>query len=505
MPNKLKIDLDALGISLSSGDIQFDFDADFIKQTANPFDPGNGPTLPPGILKILMVNSTDADITSTATVTAAGISAIGSMSMPSTFTTTGTGQTLVDSGSVNITSTVSTSISYPIDQIDSLSITNQFTVTSAGVSTPTELANITNTRSYTENTINTNLFSSTPPTLTTGHPTLDHTVRFEITNYNNASEDGWFKDNTYSSTVGGAIKTLEFTGTKSEIDTWLASNVRYIPPGHISSTQRIDVTVLQGSLTTQTTSFDISGTANATPVAGEGSYSGNQLITLTDEMRYFLKVDLLLVGAGGPGGENPIGGSPLASGGGGGGGVLHWSNTRVLENSVIEKIQLIQPVSGNMNQQSFDAVFNDYTGNTIVKELARAEGGGYGGPGGYNANLGDTQGTGGSGGYGGGGGRVSGAGGSGIVNYVDSDMGTPTSGNKNGSGQQAGSEGGDGGGATYLHEGAYYSYPGPGGNSSTSYNQTAGSGGRGQTKDSLGNVVTAATLGSPGKTIIKFY
>ena len=57
MPNKLKIDLDALGIDVTSGDIQFDFDVDFIKQTANPFDPGNGPSLAERILKISTVTS----------------------------------------------------------------------------------------------------------------------------------------------------------------------------------------------------------------------------------------------------------------------------------------------------------------------------------------------------------------------------------------------------------------------------------------------------------------
>ena len=512
MPNKLKIDLNALGISLSSGDIQFDFDADFIKQTANPFDPGNGPTLPPGILKILMVRSTDADITSTATVTADGISAIGSMSMPATFTTTGTGQTLVDSGSINITSTVSTSISYPIVQIDSApTIASSFTTTSAGVSTPTELANITTARAYTENTINTNLFSSTAPTLTTGQPTLDHTVRFEITNYNNASEDGWLKDNTYSAVAGGAVKTLEFTGTKSEIDTWLASNVRYIPPPNISSQQRIDVTVLQGSLTTQTTSFYINGTADATPVTGAGVYdawngtSNGREITLTDEMRYFLKADVLLVGGGAYGGLcNGI--TPAyAAGGGGAGGILHFVNTEVFKNTNIDKIRILGGGVLNPGQQSEDSYLQDYTGNTVVSNLAIARGGGYGAEGGSNPGN-----AGGSGGFGGGGAGFSGLGGSAIANYLDTSMGV-TNVNRYGAGNQAqsASPGGDGGGDPFTTDisgsSVTYAYPGPGGNSSTTLYTTPGSGGHGQSKTQGGVEVDARTAGQRGKIIIKFY
>lgn len=512
MPNKLKIDLNALGIDVTSGDIQFDFDADFIKQTANPFDPGNGPSLAERILKVSTVTSGDADLSATASVTAVGQSITGLETIPSSFTITATGNQIHNSGLPSIASSFTTSISYPIVQIDSApTIASSFTTTSAGVSTSTELANITNTRSYTENTIKTNLFSSTPPTLTTGQPTLDHTVRFEITDYNNASEDGWLKDNTNSATNGNAVKTLEFTGTKSEIDTWLASNVRYIPPPNISSQQRIDVTVLQGSLTTQTTSFNINGIANATPVAGAGVYdawngsTNYREITLTDEMRYFLKADVLLVGGGAYGGTVSGSTPTYAAGGGGAGGILHFVNTEVFKNTNIDKIRILGGAVLNPGQQSEDSNLQDYTGNTVVSNLAIARGGGYGGEGGSNPGN-----AGGSGGFGGGGAGFNGSGGSAIANYRDTSMGN-TNVNRYGAGNQANSSspGGDGGGDPFTTDisgsSVTYAYPGPGGNSSTTLYTTPGSGGHGQSKNTGGAEVDARTAGQRGKIIIKFY
>jgi hypothetical protein len=362
------------------------------------------------------------------------------------------------------------------------------------------------------------LFSSTPPTLTTGQPTLDHTVRFEITDYNNASEDGWLKDNTNSAVAGGAVKTLEFTGTKSEIDTWLASNVRYIPPPNISSQQRIDVTVLQGSLTTQTTSFNINGTANASAVADAGRNnawigSSNYLeLDITDNMRYFLKADVLLIGGGGNGGSVSGPTPTYAAGGGGAGGVLEYTGTEFLKNSSYSKIRMYGGSVLTGGTKSEDLILQDYSGGTVGPTIAIARGGGHGADGGYSSGL-----TGGSGGHGGGGGGFNGSGGSAELNVKSFNVPSGYSGGiiveYNAAGQNANSAspGGDGGGTIFytsvLAVGAAQAMtaPGPGGNSLTNAYNIPGSGGHGQSKNTAGTTVDTQTNGQPGRAGIYFY
>lgn len=227
-------------------------------------------------------------------------------------------QNVIDSITLNPTanSDVSYTFNYVLtNNVTALETTSSGTVT---VKALVEIDNIGLERAYTENTVTTNLFSTNAPTISSALSDPSYTVRFDITTYNNASSEGFLKDNSSSNLPA---KFITYTGTQSQVDTWLASNVRYYPPANISSQQEIKVTLTSASQGTDISYFYVNGTANATPVPGTGTftYTADTTLTLTEQQKYFLKCDALLVASGGDGGNAS---APNYAGGGGGAGAV---------------------------------------------------------------------------------------------------------------------------------------------------------------------------------------
>ena len=361
----------------------------------------------------------------------------------------------------------------------------------------------TTTRTYTEDTINTNLFSSGPPIINPLVETVfsDGTYKLIV----NAGADGRVRQDTTSTPVA----SVNNTDTIANLNTWIANNIQYIPDAGVFSTQSMSVELQRtNGYVIDNDPFSATGTASSQTFPEVGVYQTNfQEITITDNIRFFLKVDVLLVGAGGYGGAVAGGLSTYSAGGGGAGGVLFFQDIPVFSNdSSIEKVRIYNGGVLNPGQQSQGAFLEDYTGGTVVSQLAKAEGGGYGGPGGFNPGL-----PGGPGGHGGGGGGFSGAGGAQDTPAFDSSiMGAPVA-NLYGSGNpaQSAAPGGDGGGTGYTStisgSSVTYAYGGPGGGSTATLYTTAGSGGHGQSKDNIGGIIDTQTPGIDGVAIIRIY
>ena len=361
----------------------------------------------------------------------------------------------------------------------------------------------TTTRTYTENTINTNLFASGPPVVS---PFVEST--FGDGTYKvivNAGTNGRLRADTTSTPTS----SVSLTDTTANLNTWLANNIQYIPDAGTSSTQNMSIEIQRtNGFVIDNDPFDATGTANPGALPEEGIFDANfQIIDITDNIRFFLKVDVLLVGAGGWGGEVSGGTPTFAAGGGGAGGTLFFEDIPIFDtNTGIEKIRSYGGFVLNPGQAGSSAFLEDYTGNTVVSALAEAKGGGAGGNGGFNPGIAGVN-----GGFGGGGGGYNGAGGSAVANVVASGMGTPVS-NRTGAGQQASqpAPGGDGGGSTgYTSDisgtSVTYGYAGPGGGSLTTLFTTPGSGGHGQSKSNTNVIIDGQTSGQAGKAIVRIY
>lgn len=389
-------------------------------------------------------------------------------------------------------------------------------------------------RAYTENTINTNIFSSNPPQITAAVDSTfgdgSYKVRLNVQDaYANPysggygttrNRHGWFRDSGSGSVQ--AYQILEKTDTVSNLNTWLSSNIEYIPPPAESGNQTISLTLYRtsggGGEVVPTTSITVQGTANAAAVSGAGTttYSLGQTSaqSITDNMRFFLACDVLIVAGGGHGGH---GNSTSDGAGGGGAGELTYVRNNSLFTGGRDGLTTFDITVGDAASSwngtptyGYSAVETNSHGTNIIKAMNGGQGGtAHTGPGGAGA----AGGNGGGGGYGttpGAGGAVSQGGMDGnITSYLNATPSTPSAlidlhevGN---AAESSGGLGGDGGGQSYTTDisgsSVTYAYPGKGGNQPGTKYSTIGSGGHGGEDGSN----TGRTAGQNGVVIIKLY
>ena len=380
------------------------------------------------------------------------------------------------------------------------------------------------TRTYTENTLNTNLFASSPPQITSDVDTLygDGSYKLRL-NVNGAqanpyvtgsvyNQQGWIRNSNVASKQ--AYQLFEITDTVANLNTFLTNYVQYAPPPATSTTQTLYITLYRTSgYEIKSHSFSVTGTANGAAVSGAGTttYSVGETtgVTITDNMRFFLKSDIFVLGAGGHGGHGDSTGN---GGGGGGAGEIDYISNSSLFTGGRDGLTTFDVVVGDAatswNGTPTYAYSNIHSGSTVE---IQATSGGQGGT--AHTGPGDAGATGGYGG-GGGAGTPVGAGGTFVDGAKQSNLIAFTGGvehdfNGNGSAATSSTQGGDGGG----YAGGYalditgssvdYGFPGPGGNttSGNTVQTTKGSGGQGGANGSN----TGRTAGQDGLVVIKLY
>lgn len=377
-------------------------------------------------------------------------------------------------------------------------------------------ANETTTRTYTENTINTNIFSSNSPTINTALTSTygDSTFKLRV-NVNNAEADpytdsgsgygsnlrGWFRDGSLSNKQ--AYQILEKTDTITNLQSFLDNNLQYIPPGGTSATQTGFISIFRtAGFEIESASFSITGTADASAVPGAGTNTfdattnttnGVANFSITDEMRFFLKCDIAIIGAGGTGGAGATG---LGGGGGGASEVIFAQDNDLVTGRNRQSLLINIADTDGSPATSF---VKDYTGGVTGTTIVSPANGGTGGAAGGAA--------GGTGGFGGGGGANGGAGGSKVDGTLDLfswsggtvvDYGGPGA-------TASATNGGDGGGwnSTVPIPGlssTAQALPGPGGGTGGAVGTTYGSGGAGGAPGS-----NPGAVGVGGVAIIHFY
>jgi hypothetical protein len=398
------------------------------------------------------------------------------------------------------------------------------------------------TRTYTENTINTDLFATNTPVLNSQLDTVFGDASYvlqlnvgnayktfkkfasgsanEISGTPATNTTGWLRSNAWSSGKAG-YQLFYYQGSRAEIDTILSSAIEYIPPGGVSSTQTLYMELYRVSnpssdwgpsnplISIKSYNFSVTGTADASAVPGVGvtSYTtANNLdtIDITDAQRFFLKTDILIVGAGGYGGA---GASTSNGGGGGGAGELTYiDDSDLYTANNIERVRLRiadAPAYGSTSTETSSIVQN-FNNNVYSGDLIQALNGGNGGDADATAGNNGTN-----GGYTGGGGAPNGLKGPTLqegTNTVSTFTGTVY--DPNGLGSDAGSvNGGNGGGAAggysnnITGSSVEYIYPGIGGGDGGTSSTVTGSGGDG----GVGSANTGRTDGSDGIIIIKHY
>ena len=414
-------------------------------------------------------------------------------------------------------------------------------VTSSGSSTAPVVAVVPYTsfdvaRAYTENTITTNVFATNPIQLDGTALNLafgESTFRMRVQVKNGIDDGtlyaqgsiaptlGFVRDSSVSSKAGHQI--IDKTDTVTNINTWLANYIEYIPPGGVSSTQYMRVRLFRTNgdeISEGDKEITVNGTADATPVSGAGTttytaasspYNSN---TITDNMRFFLKADILVVGSGGYGGNGDDGtsGTSTEYGGGGGAGQLTYiSHSNIFTARDRETFDVIVaarvPISNYQGAITYSAFEADST-DVRIKSWS----GGYGGS--SQSLSGENGQIGGHGGGGAGDGTSAGSRGIGLSGtsfptYFDggakeySFVDTSQSAGDNGSGVNGGDGGGYASGYTTSISGSSvaYSQEGLAGQDSNTNLTTYGSGGHG----GAGSSQTGRTDGQDGVVIIKLY
>ena len=218
---------------------------------------------------------------------------------------------------------------------------------------------ITNTsvvRSYTENAVTNNLFSSSPPQTGTGiQSDSSVTINLEIVSYlgYNTGLLGYLKNYDNQASPGNALKTLSFTGTPGQMDTFLSSKVMYIPPPGESGRQYIKYTITGSGGSTETGYIRIDGTADSSPVSGAGtvvnlSAAGNTSVSIADNQRYFLRMDVLMVGPGSAGGDTNPGQQASYGGGGSAGHYVYIKDCNLATNTTDTTLRFVLGTKGTI-------------------------------------------------------------------------------------------------------------------------------------------------------------
>lgn len=361
----------------------------------------------------------------------------------------------------------------------------------------------TTTRTYTENTINTNLFASGPPVVNSVIETTygDGTYKVTLT----AGADGRVRQDTSSTPTASLIKT----DTIANLNTWLANDIQYIPNAGVFSTQTLSLKIerITTVFVIDTDTFSLTGTANASALPEEGLYQ-NTTLNNSDNLRFFLKTDILLVGGGATGGQaiGTVGLDGTGGGGGGAGSVLSIVDADLFKNNeTLTQVELYtDTTTSNLRQNT--------PGPSSI--LGRATIGGVGGQGSGNNTGADAY----AGGQGGGGAGETGTRGVGALNVIN----TFTSGTivtkqedgLNGRTKATGGSnyGGGGSGFTSSISGSsiVYAVAGPPGNDSTNTSNpaatvTPGSGGRGANYRTGTFGTNPGGAGQTGVAYIKVY
>tara|TARA_R110000824_G_scaffold116007_4_gene267282 strand:+ start:1952 stop:3937 length:1986 start_codon:yes stop_codon:yes gene_type:complete len=199
------------------------------------------------------------------------------------------------------------------------------------------------------------------------------------------------------------------TDTITNLNSWLGvgnPGIQYIPDAGVHSTQAMNIKIERTTgHVIQSINFSVTGVPNASALPEEGLYT-NATITNSDNLRFFLKADILLVGNGGSGGIGKWNGSQATTGGGGGAGagsVVEVIDSNLFKNQfALTQAQVSTTYGGNQS------VVWSTVPTFAIKAAAYA--GGAGGT--IDIDTGDGN----SGGQGGGGAAPSGQGGSGNYN-----------------------------------------------------------------------------------------
>lgn len=414
-------------------------------------------------------------------------------------------------------------------------------VTSSGSSTAPVVAVIPYTnfavaRAYTENQITTNVFASNPiqldgTALNTAYGESTFKMRVMVKNgiadgtlYAEGSIAptlGFIRDSSVTSKAGHQI--IDKTDTVTNINSWLASHIEYIPPGGSSATQFMQVKLFRTNgdeITQGAKDITVNGTADGTAVSGAGTttyvaasspYNSN---TITDNMRFFLKADILVVGSGGYGGtgdDGPVGTGTDNGAGGGAGQLTYVSHSNIFTARERETFDVIVaakvPYSNYQGAITYSAFEADST-DVRIKSWS----GGYGGS--SQTSSGENGQIGGHGGGGAGdttsaGSRGIGLSGTSFPTFFDggakeySFTDTSQSAGENGSGVNGGDGGGYASGYTTSISGSSVAYAQKGlaGQDTNTNLTTYGSGGHGGS----GSAQTGRTDGQDGVVIIKLY
>jgi hypothetical protein len=409
-----------------------------------------------------------------------------------------------------------------------------------GVITVIPWTNFAVARAYTENTVNTNIFASSPiqldgTALNTAYSESTFKVRIQVQNgqsdsgvYGNPGSGnnilGWIRDASVASKEGH--QQIDKTDTVTNLNTWLSTHIEYIPPPSVSSTQTIQVKLFRtngNEIQSGAKDITVNGTANGSAVSGAGTTtyvtgsSPYANISITDNMRFFLKADILMVASGGIGGlgDDGVGTGDKGAGGGGGAGQLHYvSNSSLFtggRNGYNDfDITIPGKLTGFHDSSNTVTLLGDGTTNIIS-----AQSGGYGG---YSQSTSGENG--GTGGHGGGGGwdddgSTNGNGGAAVVGattvtyFTGGELVNSTSAGENANTERGGNGGGYTSGYTSSISGSSltYAHKGLGGvlggnNTVSGAFGSGGSGGYGA-GDSANEYVRSN--GQEGVVIIKLY
>ena len=285
---------------------------------------------------------------------------------PATFTYT-SGVVTITGTKAQVQGTINTLTFVPATGRD-VDFTVKITLTSVTSGKVTELTSsvlvssistITNTsvvRSYTENAVTNNLFPSSPPQTGTGiQSDSSVTINLQIVSYLgfNTGLLGYLKNYDNQASPGNALKTLSFTGTPGQMDTFLSSKVMYIPPPGESGRQYIKYTITGSSGSTETGYIRIDGTADSSPVSGAGTVvnltgAGNTSVSIADNQRYFLRMDVLMVAPGSAGGDTNPGQQASYGGGGSAGHYIYIKDCNLATNTTDTTLRFVLGTKGTI-------------------------------------------------------------------------------------------------------------------------------------------------------------
>ena len=265
------------------------------------------------------------------------------------------------------------------------SVVSNGTMTGLTVLALAALSNANVSRAYTENQVTTNTFASNPIQLRSNLDSiLGYGTYLIVLGFSgSAPYGGLWREN---GTTAAALE-IEKSGTVAQINTFLANNVNFIPDRDQFATHQARVTLYHGASQVSDNEldnqlFDIVGTEQTGTITGEGyyEYTSDTILTITDNMKYFLHCDMYVVGAGGSSNTGTV------TGGGGGGSVTYTLDSNIVYNNSVTALQFLPGATNSSNSvRAGDTYVKNYSGGSSGATLIYAPGGG-GGASDNNAN-----------------------------------------------------------------------------------------------------------------------